>query len=184
MPELSLKAIVSRRKNAETWSWLFPGLVTLTGLMGLLDEVRTNLAPWIDVQAISGALLSSFVLVSYYSRLRWAPFGDTAAVVEFSRRVSRVIYLTLYLSIGLRQVIACLNLLHQHTQPRDLTNVARSAEPSIFVVPSADLKITLVYGLVALVVARTLAVWISLDVADEVASRNKPAAEFAAKKSR
>ncbi len=88
--------------------------------------------------ALFGSLLSVFVVAAFYRRVRHAPPMHMVELRNFSRGLSRLVYLLLYLVFG-----ALL-----------LTNMP--------VWPTKDLRATLGYGIAALVMIRVLAAWLRL----------------------
>jgi cytochrome b561 len=155
--------------------WLFFwGVVAATGLLGVIEavRVRTALFWWIDVHALFGALLISLILVRYHWRLRRSPFAHMGEVVEFSRELSLAIYLLLYVIIGIKELLDFASWLScRGAAACALRQNLAGEQLGLAALPTMDLKITLAYGVAALVIARVLAVWVSLDLADDIACR-------------
>ena len=90
------------------------------------------------LHALFGSLLSVFVGAAFYRRVRHAPPTQIIELRNFSRRLSRMVYLLLYLVFG------AVLLVHMPAWP------------------SGDLRATLGYGIAALVMVRVLEAWLGL----------------------
>jgi cytochrome b561 len=114
-----------------------PALVAAVGLLGLFpaSPLTALFAPWINVLALFGALLLGLIAVRFHWHVRHFPPAHSADIRDLSRRLSRMVYLLMYLLIGARQLIG----------PGRLE-------------PSPDLQAVLVYGLIALIAIRVLAI--------------------------
>jgi cytochrome b561 len=86
-------------------------LVVAIGVLGLLHGswLRQLLESWINIHPLFGLLLGGLVLARYESRVRHAPCVLPADVRELSRHLSRIVYLLLYLVIGVRQSIVIMD---------------------------------------------------------------------------
>jgi cytochrome b561 len=113
-----------------------PALVAAVGLFGLFRDspLSTLFTPWIKL-ALFGALLLGLVGVRFHWHVKHSPPAHAADIRDLLRRLSRMVYLVLYLLIGARELFG----------PRRLE-------------PSADLQAVLVYGLISLIAIRVLAV--------------------------
>lgn len=86
-------------------------LAVVIGVLGLLGASgpRQALESWINIHALFGLLLCALVL----ARCRWdvkhSPPMLPAEIRQFSRQLSRTVYLLLYVVIGTRELIAILN---------------------------------------------------------------------------
>jgi cytochrome b561 len=86
-------------------------LVVVIGVLGLLDGLwlRQMLESWINIHALFGLLLCALVLARYQWRLRHSPRMLPSDTRELSRHLSRIVYLLLYVVIGVRQSISIIN---------------------------------------------------------------------------
>jgi cytochrome b561 len=156
------------RRGCRLASYGGAALVVVTvGELGLLStsSVRRLAEFWININVLFGVLLSCFVLACYRRRMNQAPPVLPADVRELSRHLSRIVYLLLYLVIGVRQVIGILD---------PLWNFGMS-DPGLLDGPfpditakktsdTLDLQMFFASGLCVLVMARVLAfrVWVRL----------------------
>jgi len=85
----------------------------VVGVLGLLrgSWPRRVLESWINIHALFGLLLCGLVL----ARCRWcvkhSPRMPPADINELTRHLSRIVYLFLYVVIGVREVIGVVNAL-------------------------------------------------------------------------
>ncbi len=111
------------------WEWrsavVLASLAAFTVLSGVMGR-----------HALFGAFLAVFVVAAFYLRVRHAPPMQIFELRNFSRRLSRIVYLLLYLVFG------AVLLAHRP------------------VWPIRDLRATLGYGIAALVMVRVLAAWL------------------------
>jgi cytochrome b561 len=104
--------------HAGTWERVLSALygciaivAVLIGVLGLLGAsgLRQMLESWINIHALFGLLLCGLVL----ARCRWgvkhSPPMSPTDIRQLSRHLSRILYLLLYMVIGLRELIAILN---------------------------------------------------------------------------
>ena len=98
----------------------------------------TVLSGVMGLHALFGSFLFVFVVAAFYRRVRLAPPMQMLELRNFSRSLSRLVYLLLYVVFG-----ALL-----------LANMP--------VWPTRDLRATLAYGIAALVMIRVLAAWFRL----------------------
>jgi cytochrome b561 len=86
-------------------------LVVVIGVLGLLDGswLRQMLESWINIHALFGLLLCGLVLARYQWRVRHSRCMLPTDVRELSRHLSRIVYLLLYVVIGVRQSIGIIN---------------------------------------------------------------------------
>jgi hypothetical protein len=132
--------------------------VVSVGVVGLLHDSRHGqvVGSLINVPALFGLLLCGLVIARFYRRAKHSPLVVPADVRDFSRQLSRMVYILLYATIGVRQII-CIVDSNWH-----------GAYGNGFG-PSEDFQVFVVYGLVALAVIRVLAFAIGLRVADAAA---------------
>jgi cytochrome b561 len=128
------------------------GLVVLVGILSLLPDswlaglVQSKTA----LHALFGLLLWGLVVVRFRWWLRNFPSAQAVDIRQFSRRLSRMVYLVLYLVTGAMVVINIMGALQDDVRPaRDLALLR----------PTPDSQAFLVYGLIALVLIRVLAFW-------------------------
>jgi hypothetical protein len=86
-------------------------LVVTIGVLRLLDGwwLRQMLESWINIHALFGLLLCGLVLARYQWRVRHSPCMLPTDIRELSRHLSRIVYLLLYIVIGVRQSIGIIN---------------------------------------------------------------------------
>jgi hypothetical protein len=127
-------------------------LTVLFGVLGLFDGswAERIFGSRADLHAIFGLLLCTLITAHFLLRLRRAVGAPPAYVCQLSRELSRMVYLLLYLIIGLRQMIG-------------LADWLRYGSTAGFAKFSAndDLLTVVAYGVVGLLLIRGLAfvVW-------------------------
>jgi len=86
-------------------------LVVMIGVLGLLDGswLRQMLESWINIHALFGLLLCGLVLARYQWRVSYSPCVLPTDIRELSRHLSRIVYVLLYLVIGVRQSVAIIS---------------------------------------------------------------------------
>jgi cytochrome b561 len=90
----------------------FTALVTVVvGVLGLLTASwpRQMLESWINIHALFGLLLCGLVFSRCWWRVKHSPWMLPADIRELSRHLSRIVYLLLYVVVGLRQLISLFN---------------------------------------------------------------------------
>jgi cytochrome b561 len=130
-------------------------------------------ADTIDVPTLFGLLLWIMVIARFRARMKHSAEIRAADLRGLSRQLSRTVYLLLYLIIGAKQVINIVGFLrHGGTFDPGLapTPDCASHDCPTFA-PTNDLKLMLIYGLIALIIIRVLALWIWLRLADDAASK-------------
>src|ERR1700684_120758 len=91
-------------------------LVTVAiGVMGLhgASWLRQIVESCISIHALFGLLLCGLVLARYRWRVEHSPRMLPPDIRELSRHLSRVVYLLLYVVIGMRELVGILNSLGQ-----------------------------------------------------------------------
>jgi cytochrome b561 len=96
-----------KQRAADLESKGSPEGMALSGVLGLLD------GPWAaqvvgsraGLHALFGSLLSALVAVRFHRRLNRAPPASQSDIHRLSRELSRMVYLSLYAVIGLRQIV-------------------------------------------------------------------------------
>jgi cytochrome b561 len=86
-------------------------LVAAIGVLGLLHGswLRQMLEYWINIHVLFGLLLCGLVFARCRWRVKHSPRMLPADIRELSRHLSRIVYLLLYVVIGVRQIIGILN---------------------------------------------------------------------------
>jgi cytochrome b561 len=113
-------------------------LVAATGIAGVLAGALPTSVPWapMSLHAVFGVLLLSLVVLGSRRGISQAPLSETAALA-LCRRLSRSVYLVLYLTIGGDQLV-------------------RAGWNAAALQPPENLRDYFAYGLLALVTIRTL----------------------------
>jgi len=128
------------------------GLIVLVGVLGLLPD--SWLTPLVEsrtaVHALFGLLLCGLIVARFRWWLLTCPPAQAADIRLFSRQLSRMVYLVLYLITGAMEVINIVGL------PQHDTHAARDFA---ILRPSPDGQAFLIWGLIALVSIRVLAYW-------------------------
>jgi hypothetical protein len=134
-------------------------LVVTIGVVGLgASRSRRVLESWIDIHALFGVLLGGLVLVRYRWYLSRTTRMEPAQARELSGHLSRVVYLSLYLVIGVKEVTGILDSLW-HGGPVDFNLFDQrfhSESRYLGFDPKDDLQLLFAAGLVALGFARAL----------------------------
>jgi cytochrome b561 len=138
---------------------VFIGLAAvIVGVVGLLGASwsRQVLNSWINIHAQFGLLLCALVSVRY----RWCVGHSLAGDVrELSRHLSRIIYLLLYLVVGVREMLGLLSRFG-HGGAVDFNLFAdhfRNGPDQVGWNPRDDFQLFIASGLFALVFVRVLA---------------------------
>ena len=128
-------------------------LVVAVGVLGLLGAswLRQMLDSWINVHVLFGLLLCGLVSV----RCRWcvihSPRMLPTDIRQLSRDLSRVVYLSIYLVIAVREIIGILNSVW-HGGVGDFNGPDHAGWN-----PKDDFQLLLASGLFALIFVRVLA---------------------------
>ncbi len=132
----------SRLTSTKTLFWSMAPLVVL-GVIGLTYDSWLKGVPvsWISVRTLFGLLLWGFVIARFYWRAKHSWPMPQDDIREFSRGLSRIVYLLLYLVVGIDQLLGI----------RQVIWHGGAFEPA------QGLQPYLVYGLVALIIIRVLA---------------------------
>jgi len=123
-------------------------LVVLFGVLGLLDEswIEKVLGLRINVHGMFGLLLCTLISVRFYGRSKCAAPMLQSDIRDLSRELSRMVYLSLYVVIGVRQIIG----LAAWHRPGGVLEFGKFAADE-------DLRAIVVYGVVGLLLIRILA---------------------------
>jgi cytochrome b561 len=160
---------------------LYWGVAVLAVLVGVFGLVRDS---WLAmatsrscVHALFGLLLVGLVIARFLWWLKHSPPSQKADIRRFSRQLSRLIYLVLYLVIVTKQIIGIVNFMwHGGTLDFGLMLDNDSAQDLGIYKSTADFRAILVCGLIALALIRGLAFWTWLRLVEEVAIRAQPIA--------
>ncbi len=130
----------SHLTSTKTLFWSMAPLAVL-GVIGLTYDSWLNGMPWISVHALFGLLLWGLVMARFYWRVKHSWPMPLVDIREFSRALSRIVYLLLYLVVGMNQLLGIRQvILHGGAFQ-----------------PAQGLQPYLAYGLVALIIIRVLA---------------------------
>jgi cytochrome b561 len=122
-------------------------LALLFGVLGLLDESWNTqiLGSRSSLHALFGLLLCTLVVVRFHRRFNWAAPASQSDIRELSRELSRMVYLSLYAVIGLRQIVGLADWL-RHGGTMEFGKLS-----------DGDLQAVVAYGIVGLLLIRVLA---------------------------
>jgi cytochrome b561 len=124
------------------------------------------------MHALFGLLLVGLVIARFLWWLKHSPPVQKADIRRFSRQLSRLIYLVLYLVIGTKQIIGIVNFMwHGGILDFGLLLDNDGAQGLGIYKSTADFRAILVCGLIALALIRGLAFWTWLRLVEEVAVR-------------
>ena len=154
--------------------WGMAVLAVLVGLFGLVRDswLATALMSRSCVHALFGLLLVGLVIARFYWWLKHTPPAQNADIRRFSRQLSRLVYLVLFLVIGARQITGIVNFMwHGGILDFDLLLNSDNARDLGIYKSTADFRAILVCGLIALAVIRGLAFWTWLRLVEQVAIR-------------
>jgi cytochrome b561 len=92
----------SRLTSTKTLFWSIAPLIVL-GVIGLTYDSWLKGIPvsWISVRTLFGLLLWGFVIARFYWRAKHSWPMPLVDIREFSRALSRMVYLLLYLVVGI-----------------------------------------------------------------------------------
>jgi cytochrome b561 len=134
--------------------WRFPCLVALVGIAGVLRDLRPTLVHWpsINLHAAFGMMLWTMLAAQFLRASSAAPLSAETAL-NLSRRLSRLVYLLLYVVFGAEQI---LRIAMNYT---DLSAKHGSLAP--LSLPPENLRDYFAYGVVALLMVRAPAALIA-----------------------
>ena len=160
-----------RQVSALYWGMVL--LAVLVGVFGLVhDSWLAALTSRSCVHALFGLLLAGSVIARFYWWLKHSPPAQKADIRRFSRHLSRLIYLVLYLVIGAKLIIGIVNFMwHGGILDFGLLLDNDSAQDLGIYKSTADFRAILVCGLIALALIRGLAFWTWLRLVEEAAIR-------------
>src|SRR5271156_15907 len=135
-------------------------LVVVIGVLGLLEGswLRQMLESWINIHTLFGLLLCGLVIARYQWRVEQSPRMKPTDARELSRQLSRIVYLVLYVVIGVREVIGIVNSLwHGGSVDFNLFDERfRNGPDRAGWNPKDDFQLFIASGLVALIFVRAL----------------------------
>lgn len=134
-------------------------LTVVVGVLGLLGASwqRQILESWINIHVLFGFLLCGLALASYQWRVKHSSRMLSANVRELSRHLSHIVYLLLYVVIGVREAIVVLDSIrHGGTIGLNLFDVHHGPDYQGFN-PKDDFQLFFASGLFALIFVRVLA---------------------------
>jgi cytochrome b561 len=128
-------------------------LLTMLGVAGLLAEASPVPHPIgsMCIDLIFGLALWTQVVLRFYRRVNQSPAMQPSEVKAFSRRLSRMVYLLLYVLVFARQAILMLSPVGRGGAIGGFHRALRGPSPTI--------PPFLVYGLAALVLINGLTAW-------------------------
>lgn len=134
--------------------------VVVIGVLGLLEGswLRQMLESWINIHALFGLLLFGLVIARYQWRVKQSPRMQPTDTCELSRQLSRMVYLLLYVVIGVREMIGIVNSLwHAGSVDFNLFDERfRNGPDRAGWNPKDDFQLFIASGLVALIFVRAL----------------------------
>jgi cytochrome b561 len=136
-------------------------LAVAVGVLGLLGAswLRQMLESWINIHALFGLLLCGLVSARYRWCVIHSPPMLPTDIRQLSRHLSRIVYLSLYLVIGLREIIGILNSVwHGGVVDFNLFDERfRNGPDHAGWNPKDDFQLFFASGLLALIFVRVLA---------------------------
>jgi hypothetical protein len=136
-------------------------LVVVVGVLGLAVDFspRRMVESWINIHALFALLLCGVVIAEYRRRAGNSSGAGSAHGRALCRELSRVVYLSLYVVIGVRECIALANAIwHGGAVDFNLLDPRFRAGPDSGAFdPKDDFQMFLASGLFALILVRGLA---------------------------
>ncbi len=154
------------RPQVTALQWTMAALVIAVGTLTLVQHswIRQGLEVWINVHLLFGLLLWGLVVARAHWGVKRSPRMLPAEAREFSRHLSRIVYLLLYLIVGVRQIVGLVNWIwHGGVFDFNLFDERfRNGPDRTGFNLKDDFQLFLAYGLSALVIVRVLAygVWL------------------------
>jgi cytochrome b561 len=140
--------------------------VAMIGVLGLLGGswLRRMIESCINIHALFGLLVCGLVLARYQWHLRHSPCMLTADIRQLSRHLSRIVYLVLYVVVGVRQSIGIISSIW-HGDAVDFNlfdGHFRNGPDRAGWNPKDDFQLFFATGLFALIIVRvfTLRLWL------------------------
>jgi cytochrome b561 len=144
--------------------WALVGLIVGTGVLGLVGQawLRQRLESRIDIHVLLALLLCALIASRFWNHLQSSKSIDTGDLRHLSRQSTRLVYLLLYLIIGLRAVLGMCDCTWAGTTC-DLSVFAPQIDTGFKLYdfnPHDDFQALLLCGLFALAAIRLVALFI------------------------
>jgi cytochrome b561 len=130
------------------------------GVLGLIGASwpRQMLESWINIHALFGLLLCGLVFYHCWWRVKHSPWMLPADIRELSRHLSRILYVLLYIVVGLSQLISILNSIwHVGAVNFNLFDQRFRGPDYVGFNPKDDFQLFLATGLSVLIIVRVIA---------------------------
>jgi cytochrome b561 len=140
-------------------------VAVVIGVLGLIGVSwsRQMLESWINIHALFGLLLCGLVFSRCWWRVKHSPRMLPPDIRELSRHVSRIVYLLLYVVIGVSQLIGILNSIWLGGAVHFNLFDERFRGPDYAGFnPKDDFQLFLAAGLSVLIIVRVVALRLSL----------------------
>jgi cytochrome b561 len=136
-------------------------VAVVIGVLGLIGASwpRQMLESWINIHALFGLLLCGLVFSRCWWRVKHSPRMLPADIRELSRHLSRIVYLLLYVVIGVRQLLGILDgIWHGGAVDFNLFDARfRNGPDSASWNPKDDFQLFLATGFSVLIIVRVVA---------------------------
>jgi cytochrome b561 len=149
-------------------------IAIVAGVLSLLagSWPRRMLESWVNIHALFGLLLCGLVVSRCRWRMQHSPRMQPADIRELSCQLSRIVYLLLYIVLGVRQTIGILNSIwNGGALDFNLFDERFRGPDYAGFNPKDDFQMFLATGLSALVMIRVLAFGLWLRSVERAASR-------------
>jgi cytochrome b561 len=130
------------------------------GVLGLIGASwpRQMLESWINIHALFGLLLCGLVFYHCWWRVKHSPWMLPADIRELSRHLSRILYVLVYIVVGLSQLISILNSIwHVGAVNFNLFDQRFRGPDYVGFNPKDDFQLFLATGLSVLIIVRVIA---------------------------
>jgi cytochrome b561 len=157
----------ARRQNASAFALqaVLAILVVSVGILGVSSDsaLRRLAGDWVNIHALFGLILCGLVISRFRWRLKHHRPVRPAELRELTRHLSRIVYLSLYLVIGAKQLMAVVNSSWRGNDLGGGHIAAACTSANCSVIGSTkDFQAILLYGIVMLVLIRALTFSFSL----------------------
>ena len=150
-------------------------VAVVIGVLGLIGASwpRQMLESWINIHALFGLLLCGLVFSRCWWRVKHSPRMLPADIRELSRHLSRIVYLLLYVVVGLSQLISILNSIwHVGAVDFNLFDQRFRGPDYAGFNPKDDFQLFLATGLSVLIIVRVVAFGLWRALSNEAAGIN------------
>jgi cytochrome b561 len=178
--EPSLNSLVRAYSQERMLTALYGCTALLTVVIGILglagaSWARQMLESWINIHALFGLLLCGLVFSRCHWRLKRSPCMLPSDIRPLSRHLSRIVYLLLYLVIGVREIMSILgSLWHGGAVDFNLFDDRLRQGPDYATFnPKDDFQLFFASGLFALIFVRVLAFRLWLRFGERAAHENQ-----------